>query len=109
MKALTNTQQMSVADVKTITVFRTKILQLAGYHTSIIGSCSLSVGKTPKAKVLNKFLFLVSVAGARFSKDLETFRANKANLSYLRLKNREVYSPETLYEGNHYSYQKYRE
>ena len=38
--------------------------------------------------------------GVRFSKAPETFRARKAIFSYLYLKNREVYLPETLYEGN---------
>ena len=35
-----------------------------------------------------------------FLKALETFRAHKAIFVYLYLKNREVYRPETLYEGN---------
>ena len=39
-------------------------------------------------------------AGGCFSKVSETFLARKTIFSYLYLKNREVYRPETLYEGN---------
>ena len=42
--------------------------------------------------------------GARFSKAPVTFRARKAIFSYLFLKSREVYRPETLYERNLRSY-----
>ena len=42
----------------------------------------------------------VSIPGSRFSKAPENFQARKANFSYLYLKNREVYRPETSHEGN---------
>ena len=54
------------------------------------------------------YLFRGKVSpGARFSKAPKTSRNRKAILNRLYLKNREVYRPETLYEGNLCSCEKY--
>ena len=52
--------------------------------------------KNPRSKGENQLRDMKP--GARFSKAPETFRARKAFCSYLYLKNREVYRPETLNE-----------